>query len=447
MAESLIKPEVAKPAGIPPKRLILSIFGVIVGAALLLSFFYQPEAKPVTGDGVARENAAKLTDVEKENVGSALAVVAEESEKSGLPASFKPPVAAAATSGASAAQPSAPAAPGTAPNPYGPNAGGPLPGPLQSGGTAGTPGARTDGIDAGQAAREVEALNSKMVVLDAEEAPAQTRRGAAPGPAETELDRQIAEAARGAVRAGQASSGPGAAADPALTSLAVMAGDRRAQASGRGQDNAFLQEFVDQRTKAALRPSSQESRLKVLEGTIIPAVLSRDIVSDLPGVVTAQVSQDVYDSLSSRARLICKGSRVIGRYNNEVRNGQSRLLFAFTRLILPNGQSFDLAGFDGSDQGGRAGVTGDVDRHFWRIFGSSLAIGVLADRVTRATAVPQGNFASISATGQVMVDTAKQMLERNRDIAPTITIERGSLINIEVKRDMLFPQAMNASCQ
>jgi hypothetical protein len=77
--------------------------------------------------------------------------------------------------------------------------------------------------------------------------------------------------------------------------------------------------------------------------------------SDSPGIVTAMVSMDVYDSRTARTLLLPKGARLVGRYNDDVTAGHERLQFAFTRLILPDGASFDLPGAIGSDAAGQGG--------------------------------------------------------------------------------------------
>ena len=223
--------------------------------------------------------------------------------------------------------------------------------------------------------------------------------------------------------------------------------DKTGSASARSQDGEFLREIKNNPLfKPALKLNRLESERSILEGTIIPAVLTRDINSDLPGTITAQVTQTVYDSVSLKTPLICKGAKLIGRYSNDIRTGQSRLLFAFTRLILLNGQSFNLTGFDGADALGQAGVGGEVNNHFLRIYGSSLAIGALSDQITRQQAVPQGAFASTSATGQIMVQTTREILQKGRDLAPTITVARGSLINVEVRQDLVFTGGDRVSC-
>jgi type IV secretion system protein VirB10 len=150
--------------------------------------------------------------------------------------------------------------------------------------------------------------------------------------------------------------------------------------------------------------------------------------------------------MTSSSVLICKGAKLVGRYNHDVRVGQSRLMFAFTRLILNSGESFDLTGFEGSDELGRAGYEGDVNNHFLKIYGSSLAIGVLADQVTKQSQIPQGTFAQPSATGQIMVQTTRDILSRERDVSPTLTIAHGTPINVEVRRDLIFPSTIKSKC-
>jgi type IV secretion system protein VirB10 len=180
------------------------------------------------------------------------------------------------------------------------------------------------------------------------------------------------------------------------------------------------------------------TRLVLRQGKVIPAVLGRQINSDLPGRITAYVSSNVFDS--DGRLLIPMGAALIGKYDAGVQVGQSRLLFAFERLVLPNGYSFDLPAAGGADLAGAAGMTGDVDNHFFKMFGTSLLIAVLADRAKQPASVTQlGSSGPVTASGQVLADVSKTVLERNRVIAPTITVEQGTRINVEVVSDMVFP--------
>ena len=182
------------------------------------------------------------------------------------------------------------------------------------------------------------------------------------------------------------------------------------------------------------------TRLVLRQGKVIPAVLGRQINSDLPGRITAYVSSNVYDA--DGRLLIPKGAALIGKYDSGVHVGQSRLMFAFERLVLPNGYSFDLPAAPGADLAGAAGMSGDVDNHFFKMFGTSLLIALLADHTKQPESVTTmgGGGPVMTAAGQVLSDVSKTILERNRVIPPTITVDQGTRINVEVVSDMVFPE-------
>ena len=233
-----------------------------------------------------------------------------------------------------------------------------------------------------------------------------------------------------------------------LASLLEAAQQRRpdASAGGRAADRAWLQEWSDPPRRAALRPTPAPGAFTLLQGKVLPAVLGRDLNTDLPGEVTAITTEDVYDSLASRHLLIPKGSVLSGKYSNAIRTGQERILFAFTRITLPDGSGIDLPGFGGADQAGAAGVEGKVDKHFFRQFASSLLVAFLANRVERGRTGPSIVAGStpggaVSAAGQVLVDVSRSILDRNKSIEPTITAAKGSRLLVEVTRDIEFPSA------
>lgn len=195
------------------------------------------------------------------------------------------------------------------------------------------------------------------------------------------------------------------------------------------------------RAPEVLRPNPPAADLMLTEGTVIPSVTTRQINSDLPGTVTARVMVDVYDSRSSIKLLLPKGALLTGRYNTSVDFGQERLQVVFNRLRMPDGSTYELPGAGGSDAAGRSGLTGDVNRHYLKVYGSALLVGMVADRVVKAQAIPQATNGQgqLSATGQAMVDIVKTELERLKATPVTLTIPEGSRINVEVVRDMIFP--------
>ncbi len=180
------------------------------------------------------------------------------------------------------------------------------------------------------------------------------------------------------------------------------------------------------------------------QGVVIPTVLTSEINSDLPGQIQALVSMDVYDSVKGKSLLIPKGSRLVGQYNSNVNIGQERVMAAFQRLILPNGTSVNLAGMQAADQMGASGLEGDVNNHFWRMFSSSFMIAAISwafDKNSPSTVVINNSSAeeARSITGEILQDISRTILDRNRVIAPTITIDKGMKLNVVVNKDIAIP--------
>ncbi|QXW20135.1 TrbI/VirB10 family protein (plasmid) [Comamonas aquatica] len=191
-----------------------------------------------------------------------------------------------------------------------------------------------------------------------------------------------------------------------------------------------------------LRKNAAPGQWVLTAGKTIPAITRRAQNSDLPCAVEATTSVDVYDSYTSTKLLIPKGSELIGVCSNDIAYGQNRILSAFTRLILPNGQWFDLKGGAGMDRTGATGLKGDVDNHFFRMFASAFMIAFIADRVdgkkTNNNTYIGNSESAKSAAGQVMVDTSEFILDRNKQVQPTIDVEAGTRVYVQVKHDMVF---------
>src|SRR5207237_2654859 len=124
----------------------------------------------------------------------------------------------------------------------------------------------------------------------------------------------------------------------------------------------------DRRTTAPARLSRPASPFVVQAGTVIPAALITGIRSDLPGQITAQVTENIYDTPTGRARLIPQGARLIGVYDSQVAFGQSRVLLVWTRLIIPNGSSIVLERQQSADAGGYSGLEDAVDNNWGKLY-------------------------------------------------------------------------------
>lgn len=190
-----------------------------------------------------------------------------------------------------------------------------------------------------------------------------------------------------------------------------------------------------------LYPVNATGKYILTQGKTIPSVLLRSMNTDLPCEVSARTLVDVYDSLQGNALLIPRGSELVGKCSADIHVGQTRILFAFQRIILPNGKSFALPNAMGMDKTGSSGIEGDVNNHFFKMFTSSFIVAFLAERAEKNQPSNNpfgGNGGAKSAAGEVLVDVSRTILDRNKSIPPTITVDAGTRINVNVAADMDF---------
>jgi len=202
---------------------------------------------------------------------------------------------------------------------------------------------------------------------------------------------------------------------------------------------AFLNAGVDRRTVSPDRVTAPASPYVLQTGAVIAAALITGIRSDLPGQITAQVTEHVYDSPTGRILLVPQGTRLIGEYSNDVGFGQRRVLLVWKRLILPNGRSIVLERQPGADAQGYAGLQDGVDYHWWdlaKAAGLSTLLSVGAelavddqDRLLRA--IRNGGQDTINDAGQ-------QIIRRQLNVAPTLTIRPGFPVRVIVTRDLVL---------
>jgi type IV secretory pathway VirB10-like protein len=203
---------------------------------------------------------------------------------------------------------------------------------------------------------------------------------------------------------------------------------------------AFLTASTDRRTVSPDRLAKPASPYVVQAGTVIPAALITGLRSDLPGQITAQVTEAVYDSPTGKFLLIPQGSKLIGQYDSSVAYGQRRVLLAWTRLIMPNGTSIVLERQPAADAAGYAGLEDEVDNH-WDMLLKGAALSTLlsigAEAGTTGSensliqAIRRGGSNSASQTGQLLV-------QRQLNVQPTLTIRPGFPVRVLVTRDLLL---------
>lgn len=231
---------------------------------------------------------------------------------------------------------------------------------------------------------------------------------------------------------------PGAGtASPSLAGLGLNG--QPGAAGTQDRHTAFLNGPVDRQTVALDRIMAPASPYILQAGAVIPAAMITGIRSDLPGQITAQVTENVYDSPTGSLLLIPQGTRIIGQYDAGVTFGQRRVLLVWNRLILPNGRSIVLERQPGADASGYAGLEDGVDYHWWDIakaagLSTLLAIGAelaVSDEDRLVRAIRDGAQDTINDAGQ-------QIVRRQLQVAPTLTIRPGFPVRVIVIRDLIL---------
>lgn len=211
------------------------------------------------------------------------------------------------------------------------------------------------------------------------------------------------------------------------------------QQTAQDRQNAFLNAPIDRRTTATDRVMAPASPFVLQAGAVIPAALVTGIRSDLPGQIVAQVTENIYDSPTGRSLLVPQGTRIIGQYDNNVQFGQRRALLVWNRLIFPNGRSIVLERQPGVDPQGYAGLEDGVDYHWWDLakaagLSTLLAVGTelaVSDEDRLVAAIRDGAQDTINDAGQ-------QIIRRQLQVAPTLTIRPGFPVRVIVTRDLVL---------
>lgn len=193
----------------------------------------------------------------------------------------------------------------------------------------------------------------------------------------------------------------------------------------------------------------------VAQGTMIRGILETAIQSDLAGMVRAVVREDVW-SFDGRRILISKGSRLIGEYKSGLAQGQTRVFIVWTRMLRSDGVSVSLGSY-GTDNLGRSGMSGIVDRHYFERFSGAVMLSMvsgavqyvsgLGDRDNRYSAdgyyyrnshSQDARDAAAATSASQLNSMANEALKNSINIPPTIHVDQGAEIVVFVRRDLDF---------
>jgi type IV secretion system protein VirB10 len=234
-----------------------------------------------------------------------------------------------------------------------------------------------------------------------------------------------------------------------LYAAAMKAGAQNTDPNGQAAKESFFNQDIADLGYLPKSVVPQVSPYELKRGSVIPATLVTGINSDLPGRITAQVSQNVYDSATGRHLLIPQGSKLFGRYDSKVAFGQSRVLVIWTDIIFPNGATLQIGGMAGTDTAGYGGFTDRVDNHLLQTFGSAILVALIGAGTEMM--IPQdrnelggANSAEDSARrsfAETFGQISEQTVSKNLNVQPTIEIRPGYQFNVLVDQDLVFPVA------
>lgn len=259
--------------------------------------------------------------------------------------------------------------------------------------------------------------------------------------AEAERQQRLAElkAARESGVLAQVTSARAATTVPTTAGEATVSSDRTpadTQGTRKERFAGARDDGADLNSHGLAPPVSPNS---LLAGSVIAASLITGLNSDLPGLVTAQVTENTFDTVTGRILLVPQGSRLVGKYDSVVAFGQRRALVIWQRLILPDGSSVRLDNMPATDPSGFAGLADRVDFHTWTLL-KGVAIATLLGVGSELTISGESDLVeAIRESAQSNTSRAGgQITQRNLDIQPTITIRPGAPVRVLVTRDLIL---------
>jgi type IV secretion system protein VirB10 len=183
----------------------------------------------------------------------------------------------------------------------------------------------------------------------------------------------------------------------------------------------------------------------LFEGTVLETVLINRLDGGFAGPVECLLSTDVYSN-DRQHLLIPAGSKLLGETKKVDTFGQTRLAVVFHRVLMPDGYSVSLDQFKGLNQIGDTGLRDQVNNHYLRIFGVSLAVGALGAVAEAGTAGSLNASSSDLMRQGFAASTAQssaQILDKFLNIMPTVTIREGHRVKVYLSGDLALPDYNN----
>jgi len=231
--------------------------------------------------------------------------------------------------------------------------------------------------------------------------------------------------------------------DPSLAPAETAASSR---ASGLAHAAEGVQAGQPAKRQAEVNVNSALGQPFVLfEGTTLDTALMNRLEGEFAGPVKVMVTNPVY-SEDRQHVLIPEGTFILGEVQKVSGLGQKRLAVIFHRMLMPDGYSVDLDQFHGLDQAGETGLKDKVNSHYFQIFGTSIALGIIAgaaESTTNAGLNASGSDLWRQGVGSSLSQSSANVLDRFINGPPTLTIREGHRIKVYLTQDLLLPAYEN----
>lgn len=182
----------------------------------------------------------------------------------------------------------------------------------------------------------------------------------------------------------------------------------------------------------------------IWQGTIIEAVLTSEMNTDLPGEITARVAKNVYSSQDGRFLLIPQNSILYGSYNSSISYAQSRVQVGWHTLIRPDGYQVSLGNMNATDAKGASGLKGFVNDHpmaYLKAIGLMSVFSIVNSEFQASMGDTNNEYVQniIANTQQMTNELGEKLIDRAMNVQPTIKVKAGTKINVVANQTMAFP--------
>lgn len=201
----------------------------------------------------------------------------------------------------------------------------------------------------------------------------------------------------------------------------------------QGDLGSLLQPSTTTSVRAEILPTQ---RLLLPKGAFLDCTLETAIDSTLPGMTTCVMATDSFGA-DGQVVLLERGTKLVGETRGQVAQGSSRLFVLWTEARTPSGVIVPLAS-PGTDELGRSGLAGEVDRHFFERFGAAMLVSVIEGVVQAGVQASRGNNGAVIVNPSSTQDVMTEVLKNTIAIPPTVTKRQGDRIQVLVARDLDF---------